>query len=255
MKPIIVENPSAPNAIGDTIASFPALHAKAWDSPISVYLSASSCRELLYHPKITQLTEKPESGHHLNIQTLFSQYANSGLSMPQAYMMELDLTSLAKSHYIPEIILDTQNIKSDKKYDFLLSPYSHSDFGTNTKVWPEYSWVLLAQELARNNLKVGLLGTSNDKDYPALEPLCEPILDLSLVDVCRLVEAASCVISVDNGINWITQGMRTNHILLLPGTQHPNWSANRNFNGVNLPLSATTQIVFAAIQRLMQGIY
>lgn len=255
MQPIIVENSAAPNAIGDTLAAFPALHAKAWETPIQVYLSAAHCRELLYHPKIELLETKPETGLHLDIQKLFPVYANSGLSMPRAYMMAMGLDGLAKSHYVPEIILDTQNIKSDQNFDFLLSPFSASDNGTNTKVWSEYNWLLLVRELKKHNLKVGLLGTSKDTEYPDLAALCEPILDNPLVDVCRIVEAAKCVISVDNGINWITQSMRTNHVLLFPATQHPNWTASPNFNAVNVPLSTNTETVFRAVQKLMQGIY
>jgi Glycosyltransferase family 9 (heptosyltransferase) len=260
MKTFIIENSAAPNAIGDTIASFPALHAFAWGEDIKVYLSAAKCRELFLHPKVEMLNEKPENGILIDVQELFPRYAGSGLSLTRAYMMAMGLEALAKSHYIPEIILNVGPEEPERKYDFLLAPFSNSDNGTGTKIWNDYSWILVAQEIKRNNLSIGLLGTdadikvaSQDGFLRPLEGLCELVIDRPLPDVCRLLRAAKVVIGVDNGIGYLGQGMRANQIILHPLTQHINWSANPWPNGINLQLSAQPGHVFGAIQHLLKN--
>ena len=258
MKPIIIENSLAPNAIGDSVAAFPALYALGWNKPLQVYFSAEKVRDLFFHPKIELLTERPEDGEVIDVQKLFSIYAHTGLSLTRSYMMALGLDVLAKSQYLPEIHFNVGPERAEKIWDFIIAPFSWSDNGTNTKLWYEYCWILLVQELKKNKFSVGLMGTQKDYDSMSEEfkkgicDLVDPILDQNLIEVCKILRDAKIVITVDNGINWLAQGMDAAHILLVPNTHHPNWTANPSQFAVNLPVNSRPENVYGAIQHLIK---
>lgn len=247
MTTYIVENSAAPSAIGDTVAAFPALHAKAWESEISVYLGSKPCRELLLHPKITQLEERPRDGIVLDIQKLYPQYSQTGLSMTRAYLEAIGLGLLARQQRNPEVILGVGlNEEPQEKYDFLIAPFSASDNGTNTKLWPVEHWKFILGTLHDHKQRVGILGAVSD-DTPALGEGGSAVLGQPLSEVCRAVRTAKATITCDNGIGWLCQGMRANHIVLLPRTHHPNWSGNPASNAVNLFVDHQPKDVLGAL--------
>lgn len=250
----IVENSSSPSAIGDSVAAFPALHAVAWADPIKIYFAAEKVRDLFYHPKAELLSERPSEGRLLDIQPLFRQFSHTGLSMPRAYMMGAGLTQLAQSNYTPEIHFNLDNENFPEEWDFLIAPFSASDNGTNTKVWPNKNWVAIIKELKRHKKKIGLLGTSKDS-LDDFKDLCEPILDRPLLEVCKLLRGSCGIfLSVDNGMNWLAQGARPNHVLLLPKTQHPNWTGNPAQNAINMLIDAKPEQMLHAINQLTRNL-
>lgn len=244
----IVENSAAPGAIGDTIAAFPALHAGAWEYPLEVYLSSEPCRELLVHPQIAVLPQRPDNAGVLDVQKLFPSYAHTGVALTRAYMVQMGLNALAQAERPPEVILGVGlNEKPQEYFDILLAPFSASDNGTNTKLWPEENWYVLINFFLKMNQKLGILGTSKDQ-WALGKEHC--VLDRPLPEVCRMVRNAKATICVDNGINWICQGMIANEICFLPQTQHPAWTGNPQQNGINLTVRSSTDDVMGALKFL-----
>ncbi len=247
MRTIIVENSLAPGAIGDTLAAFPAIHAIAWESGAKVFLSSEPCRNLLYHPKVEILQDRPDEASILDVQQLFAQYAGTGLSMTRAYLKAIGLELLAQQPRNPEVILSVGlGEEPEEKFDFLVAPFSASDNGTLTKVWPTEHWKFLISTLHDHGQKIGILGGASD-DTGQLGEGGLPILGKSLSEVCRMVRTAKAVVTVDCGVQWLCQGMQANHVLLLPQTAHPNWTANPNQNAVNLMIGAKPQEVLGAL--------
>ena len=251
IEPIIVENSARASAIGDTIAAFPALAAFAWrqTEPVEVYLACAVCRPLLPdHAKICQLTERPTRGVVLDIQEIAQRHLRSGASMSQGYMEAIGLPDVARVK-IPEISIEIgEQPETMQQFDVLLAPFSHSDFGTNTKIWPKENWVTLIMALRQEGLAVGLLGTTQDLhewEFWQEQPV-KNIIDYPLQEVGHLMLKSKVVISTDNGINWMAQALKVRHIVLLPQTSHPNWSGNLAGNGFNLPITADSATVIAA---------
>ena len=253
----IVENSSSPGAIGDTIAAFPALQAIAWraDKPISVYLASKPCRKLLSHPKIVVLEDRPASGHLLNIQAFAAKYMNTGQSMSQAYMAEVGLQDVAAVR-VPELEINTDYDFQEpfKSYNVLLAPFSHSDYGTNTKTWADDKWrdlVWYLQGSKKARFSVGLLGTEKDITGMWETMPVDRILGLELAYVAGLISCANLTISVDNGINWITQAVKAPHLCFLPPTAHPGWTANRNPNAINMPVAVSAIDAITQIKKIL----
>lgn len=255
---IIVENSAHPGAIGDTIAAFPALAAYAWRAatPVEVYLACAAVRPLLpKHPYIVLLDERPKKGMMLDVQQIAGAFIHSGMSMSQGYLDAIGLKDVARIK-VPELQINIGQAPDQMpQYDVILAPFSHSDNGTNTKIWPREKWQALVSMLWQLGLTIGLVGTNKDinewgfwKDEPVID-----IIDMPLQVVGHFLRNAKVVVSTDNGINWMCQGLWVKHILMLPMTAHPNWTANLTRNGMNVPITIEVTPIFNAIRDIING--
>lgn len=247
MENFIVENSQAPGAIGDSLAAFPALQAYAWrgEKEIGVYFSCEAVRPLFNHHKVIILEERPEKATVLDIQKFAPRVMGSGMSMSQGYLEEIGLKDVAAIKS-PELSLELgPPINPLQTYDILFSPFSNSDNNTQTKVWPEKSWNFLIWGLKERGANIALLGTEGDlKDndfwnhFPG-----NKILNRPLREVGQIIRDSYLIISVDNGMNWIAQGVKARHILLLPKTAHPNWTSHKSPKAANLFIDAPGEAV------------
>jgi|GEM_PF-5276629 len=252
----IIENSAAPGAIGDTIASFPALKAMAWRSekPINVYLSSKPCRPLLNFHNINQLEERPSEAKILDIQTFAHKYMNTGQSMGQAYMAEIGLPEVA-AQKVPELEIYLEDVPPSGQlavYDVILAPFSNSDNGTNTKIWPIEKWELLYLFLRSRNYTVAVLGVESDITE-RWKTIGTHILDLPLSLVATMMDFSGLTISVDNGINWIAQAIKCPHLVLLPATANPGWTANRAQNAINMPIAIDVETVMGKAEEILNA--
>jgi len=252
---IVVENSQQSAAIGDTLASFPALMAYAWraDKPITVWLSSAACRPLLpAHHNINQVEERPKKPSKiLDIQAIAKRHIRSGFSMSQGYMEEIGLADSAKERH-PELTIDIgPQPETISQFQVLLAPFSHSDNGTNTKIWPDSQWDKLITYLRQKGLSIGLLGVESDMtDFWRQQPI-KPLLGRPLRSVGWLLMACGFVISTDNGINWMAQAVKAKHILLLPGTAHPGWTGNRTGKALMTMVSSPAEVVMQMCNKIL----
>jgi Glycosyltransferase family 9 (heptosyltransferase) len=110
----------------------------------------------------------------------------------------------------------------------VISPFSLSDFGTNTKRWPHERWVQVAQTLRRLGLadRIYVLGShANDQVEPYAVAGIEPVFDRPLTQVLDLMRNATLFMSVDTGTAHIAHfGGVKRHVLIYPDCQPRNWA-------------------------------
>jgi ADP-heptose:LPS heptosyltransferase len=110
----------------------------------------------------------------------------------------------------------------------VLSPFSVSDRGSNTKLWPHERWVQVVQTLRRLGLAdhVYLLGThKSDSTDPYAVADIEPVFDRPLTQVLDLMRQAPLVMGVDTGTGHLAHlGGIKRHVMIYPDCQPPIWA-------------------------------
>jgi ADP-heptose:LPS heptosyltransferase len=110
----------------------------------------------------------------------------------------------------------------------VLSPFSGSDLGTNTKLWPHDRWVQVIQTLRRLGLAehVYLLGTHKaDSTEPYAVAGIEPVFDRPLTQVLDLMRQAPLVLTIDTGTGHLAHlGSIKHHVMIYADCQPPIWA-------------------------------
>ena len=146
-------------------------------------------------------------------------FAGLGLVVPPEPVLPI----ISYRKYIPEV-----------KYDFLISPYSHSDIQGN-KLWPLDRWQVVIDYLATKG-SVGILGATTGVygSVTCTYNQATPVFDQPLAEVANLIRLAKLVISIDNGISHLTSAVGSNHILLYPACLAPTWASNPRLNSITI---------------------
>jgi hypothetical protein len=135
-------------------------------------------------------------------------------------------------------------------FDFVLSPYSRSDY-RNAKVWPLERWQELVAELSSWS-SVCVVGSGED------ERVFENVtyfMDQPLRDVCGLLaKARRAVLTIDNGMSHLAHALRVPHFSIYPAALAPTWTTNLNANAYRIvaaPLTLTVAEVREALAPLV----
>ena len=110
----------------------------------------------------------------------------------------------------------------------VLSPFSVSDRGTNTKLWPHERWVQVIETLRRLGLadRAYLLGThKSDSAVPYAVAGIEQVFDRPLTQVLDLMRQAPLVMGVDTGTGHLAHlGGIKRHVMIYADCQPPIWA-------------------------------
>jgi ADP-heptose:LPS heptosyltransferase len=110
----------------------------------------------------------------------------------------------------------------------VLSPFSGSDLGTNTKLRPHDRWVQVIRTLRRLRLAehVYLLGTNKaDSAAPYAVAGIEPVFDRPLTQVLDLMRQAPLVLTIDTGTGHLAHlGGVKRHVMIYADCQPPLWA-------------------------------
>jgi hypothetical protein len=210
--------------LGDTLCSFPALEEYSKTVKVSVDFVNPAVIELLPKDSKLWLTNKNQIDIELDINSIFARSV-SHEHMIQGYFRAL---SLEVPSFVPTINIDASEIVKEQ-YDFLISPYSHSDISGN-KLWPLDRW----QHIVNHLSGIGSVGVFGSKKGSYTIP-CEfdnatMIIDRSLSEVAALIKKARLILTIDNGISHLTGAVGTEHLLLYPACLPLTWVRNPRDN-------------------------
>lgn len=213
----------------------------------------------------------------------YREYARSGheLHMAQCYFRMF-------GRPVPDLPLPIgfTSVRNDLLPGLVISPFSYSDVGTKTKVWPHDRWIQVARELLSEGLvdHAYVVGTSNDRmvrpaqtdgsprqmiqnhrkaqgdsmEIDGYEKAgIRPVFDQPLPYVLALLRKASLVLTLDNGIGHLAHfGGVKRHAMLyadwLPRRfAESHWAVHvRGFLPVDISVD---QMLLAARQAMRQA--
>lgn len=250
---LTVTNSVRPDAIGDALASFPAIHAAA---PAAVYFTCAAIRPLFFPTlpdmrEIVVFEDPPPGARVLDVQKFASGAEHRDLHLAQAWFEILGLPipemPLPIGHW--PIVYDRTMTGPLAAVDVWLAPFSASDFGSGTKVWS--GWAELVDRLHAKGLSVGLMCGKGEK--PEGWRPDAYVSGLRLKAVCRILKEACCVVTVDNGVNWMCQAVAARHVLLQASNHGSHWTRDHGPAAVNIHsvTTATVDEVYGAVVKML----
>lgn len=251
-----IVNSANPGALGDAISAVPGLAQLARREPVDVWWEAEPVAHLFVIPECTQATGQPTSEtRRLDIQGVAGGFMHLGIPITEAWARAMGMPGLDSGWQWPPMHR-TQIPSRPLGYStgsprVLISPYSYSDNGTGLKAWPRTKWLNLVASLRAAGFLVGLLcGAADPIDYSC--DFC--IKGRPLVEVGEWIREAAAVITVDNGMNWMTQATGAKHVLITAAHHPPGWSSSPNSNAINIPdaQSASVKTVLEAAFKLAE---
>jgi hypothetical protein len=168
------------------------------------------------------------------------------LHMAQGHMRYLGLPT------IPPHMLNLEYEKWDVvPYDFLISPYSRSNY-MNNKLWPYDRWQQVINWLNSKGMNVAVLGAGEDpaEVFTGVEYLFNCKLNIVASHIERVNKA---ILTIDNGISHLAAFLKAPHFGLMPQCLPPNWITDQGPNSVWLreePLNITVDEVIAGIEKV-----
>lgn len=244
--------------LGDGLAQVPFMLALARERGERVRLCGRFNPSLL--PLLADLPIDFDGGwaggaeFNLNVQDSYRNGLRTKLHMAQAYF----------DHHGMEVPPLPMEIKlraepCDLQAGIVLAPFSGSDLGTNTKLWPHDRWVEVVQGLRRLGLAdhVYVLGrSSTDTTAPYAVAGITPVFDRPLTQVLDLMRKAPLVMTIDTGIGHLAHfGGISRHVMVYPDCLPPKFAEAPRAIHVRGPRPAHIGVddVLRAARQVLQG--
>jgi len=268
IKPLLITNSHQPGALGDALASIPALSAYLpWalkaNQIDSLIWQCPHIKTLFPDLPVPQYTaqEVEDLGldlrhvARLDTQEVVRKAPQPDTSLVQKYGKALGVDLPSDVEWPPIEGLESQWLlaKTGGHPYTLLAPFSHSDGGTLTKVWPMWKWHKIAGMLKERGSLPVILGLKTEPSESFKEAGFVVLESRPLVEVAWAMKNAQATITVDNGLGWLAQASKANHILILSSNMPQPFSWNPRPNARNLSNCATisTEKVWAAWRDLV----
>lgn len=264
-----IVNSANPQALGDAISAVPAvalmgLAAQDRQEELPVWWETEAVAGLFDLPGVRQKAGSPSPdllAHRLDIQEVARGFMHMGIPITEAWARAMGTTLPAgwcwPSMRGVEGDLDHTLIPGFKPLQpyVLFSPYSYSDNGTGNKEWPFFKWFGLVEQLQEAGLQVGMLAAASDSPLPIPGIVDFQVLGQPLPAVAAWMREAACVVTIDNGMNWLAQACEANHVLITAAAHPPAWSSNPSPAARNIPDARTASIheVVSAALALAEG--
>lgn len=258
-----VVNSANPGALGDAISAVPAVAEVArHNGGLKVWWQAEPIADLYDIKNCQQFAGAPPQMNkciRMDVQQVAAGFMYLGIPLVEAWARAMGLPGLPG---VPnDILWPRPNVSKregaplglDQSRRFVLvSPYSYSDNGSGTKIWPEAKWRELAERLRKCGLQVGLVCGSKDPQNTEYD-FC--IRGRRLQEVFSWLLDAAVVITVDNGVNWLCQSCGARHVLITAANHPLDWSASRSENAINVrdAKCAEPSTVLLAAMTLIEG--
>lgn len=184
----------------------------------------------------------------------FQTYHKTGLHMAQAYFLNF-------CQPVPDMPM-TLPLRSEPcglPPGIVISPFSGSDLGTNTKLWPHLRWVQVVQKLRQLGLadRAYVIGRqSTDSTIPYAGADITPIFDRPLTEVLDLMRQAPLVMSIDTGPGHLANfGGISKHVMVYADCMPAKFAEASRAVHVRGPMPASISVdqVVEAAQQVLQG--
>ena len=235
-QPLLITNRIQPQAIGDAIAAMPAAWALAKAGIIgSIHLTCKSVVGLfdLGIPQFYQEPGMPRPGLLLETQATVS-HGIGGWSLPALYGKRAGVDEAALGW--PPCTMSWP--PEAEPAHIILSPFSYSDRGTDTKRWAWRHWVELAALASASGLQVHLLAGSAEEVAAMPLQLATAIQAVQVArplnSVAARMLAAKAVVTVDNGMGWLAQAISAPHVQILSSNMPTTFSWDHGPRAINV---------------------